>query len=504
MEPCACIEEVVAHEELDSDRLTINDDPSARLCHPQLAMVENSSDTSSRPPLKPAFSLPGALSIVVGLALLFAFWKFSVRLTGWGVRQRLALFAVATLLFVWGGKQLASGWIGRSSGFQRNRVALPGSGIIFLLILGVLFVGAMLGRSNMLMLVFSLMAGPFILNGWVTFSMLKRLKVTRRVPARVMAGEPFSIEIGLENCKRWMSSRIMEVRESIENATEQLNAGVLFARVPPRGRRTAHYRLNLMRRGRYVVGPTIVATRFPLGIIERGLLLDDRDEILVLPRVGNLLPRWKRTLWQAAQLVQRPQPQSGTFDDEFHRLREYRHGDNPRAIHWRSSAKKNELMVREYHQDRDPNLTLLLDLWQPEHPDDDDLERIELAISFAATICVDRCRNSHGSRIRVVIAGREFSTWDNGLRTGLLESVLETLAVAEPFETPDLRRLRSQANAVAESDSRTVLISTRPRDGASFEELNTSMTRTDTSDPAINVETLVASSNELAEFFQID
>jgi uncharacterized protein (DUF58 family) len=467
-------------------------------------MVDNSADKTNRPLLGRAFSLPGALALASGAVLLLIYWKFSALFAGWRDLQRFALFAVATVLVLWGGKQLALGGGGQGSALRRHRVALPGSGIIFLLILGVLFVGAMLGRSNMLMLVFSLMAGPFILNGWVTFSMLKRLRITRRVPPRVMAGEPFSVEVELINRKRWLSSRIMEVRESIENAAESLEASVLFARVPPRGRRTAHYRLNLMRRGRYSVGPTLVATRFPLGIIERGLLLDVHDDILVFPRIGNLLPRWKRTMWQAAQLVQRPQPRSGTFDDEFHRLREYRHGDNPRAIHWRSSAKNNELMVREYHQDRDPNFTILLDLWQPERPTDDDLERVELAVSFAATICVDRCRNSHGARIRVAIAGREFATWDNGLRAGLLDSALETLAVAEASDTPDLHQLRERAATFDGGDDRTVLISTRPRGGSAFAELNAFMTGPDASDVAINVETFVASDDELSEYFQID
>ena len=42
------------------------------------------------------------------------------------------------------------------------------------MIMIVIFSGSLLGRSNMLMLVFSMMAGPFVVNGWITYSMLKR------------------------------------------------------------------------------------------------------------------------------------------------------------------------------------------------------------------------------------------------------------------------------------------------------------------------------------------
>ncbi len=59
----------------------------------------------------------------------------------------------------------------------------------------VIFSGSLLGRSNMLMLVFSMMAGPFVVNGWITYSMLKRTAVERVVPERVMAGEPITVEL---------------------------------------------------------------------------------------------------------------------------------------------------------------------------------------------------------------------------------------------------------------------------------------------------------------------
>ena len=58
--------------------------------------------------------------------------------------------------------------------------------------MGVMFIGAVIGQSNMLILVFALMAGPFVLNGWATFTMLKRMSVKRLVPPRVMAGEPLN------------------------------------------------------------------------------------------------------------------------------------------------------------------------------------------------------------------------------------------------------------------------------------------------------------------------
>ena len=94
----------------------------------------------------------------------------------------------------------------------------------------VLFVGALLGRSNPLLLVFALMAGPFVANAWVSFVLLKRLTVRRYLPERVMAGEPTSVELALTNQKTRLSAWVMMLRDQITSPEERLPAEVL---IPP-------------------------------------------------------------------------------------------------------------------------------------------------------------------------------------------------------------------------------------------------------------------------------
>src|SRR5690606_37164541 len=98
------------------------------------------------------------------------------------------------------------------------------------------------------------------------------------------------------------------------------------------------------------------------GLVERGLVLDVPGQILVSPRLGRLTSRWRHEHQTATELAHERKPRRGAFDDEFHRLREYRTGDSPQSIHWRTSARRNELMVREYHQSRDRHLVVILDL----------------------------------------------------------------------------------------------------------------------------------------------
>jgi uncharacterized protein (DUF58 family) len=70
---------------------------------------------------------------------------------------------------------------------------------------------------------------------------------------------------------------------------------------------------------------------------------------------------------------------------EFHSLREYRDGDDPRDIHWKSTARLGALIAREYEAVGDRRLWLLLpnSCANLSHVDD-----VELAISEAASLCI--------------------------------------------------------------------------------------------------------------------
>jgi uncharacterized protein (DUF58 family) len=327
-----------------------------------------------------------------------------------------------------------------------------------------LFRGALLGRSNMLVLVFGLMAGPFILNGSITLNMLRRTKATRTLPERVMAGQVFSVDLTLANAKRLFSSWMMEVHDSFRSRYEQLGPAVLFTRVPPRSSRTGSYQARLAHRGMYELGPLQISSRFPLGLMERVIEVGEVQRLVVLPQVGRLLPEWHRAISYNNQIVEQPRSRKGSFDDEFHQLREYRTGDNPRAIHWRTTARRNALMVREFHQNRDQDLLLALDLWQPDRPSQADRERVEQAVSFAATICVEHCGHSGESQLWLGLAATVPADWEGQANTPGLDTVLERLAIAEAASKADLEDLLHRSDAHFEGPARRVLVSTRPQE----------------------------------------
>ncbi|MDA0834351.1 MAG: DUF58 domain-containing protein [Planctomycetota bacterium] len=412
-------------------------------------------------------SLGGFLSVLIGIGCLIADARLSVLLEEYLRGSHFALFVAGMLLILHGGQLMWRAFFfaarpNRSAPATQHRISLPREGMIYLMIMVVLFTGAMLGRSNLLLLVFAMMVGPFVLNGWLTFSMLTNNRVFRRLPRRALAGEVTSVEIDLTNQKRYLASWLMAVQDHIENGNECLDATVMFTRVPPKDSRTSYYRMRLMQRGRYVFGPLDLSTRFPLGMVERGLIIRHDDELLVHPRIGRLTPQWKREHLAASEIITRQQMRRGIFEDEISRIREFRNGDNPRAIHWRSSARKNELMVREYQQSRNYDLAVYLDLWQPGSPSDADRERVELAVSFCATVCVEFMKQSRSASLRLMAAGEKPADWSGEASSALVEPVLDILALIQPSNTPAIEPMLQDGHGQLHDRTRCLWITTRP------------------------------------------
>jgi uncharacterized protein (DUF58 family) len=332
--------------------------------------------------------------------------------------------------------------------------------------------------------------------------MLKRTMIGRTSPTRVMAGEPLTVELILSNRKRLMSCWLMSARDTIQNAEEELNPGVLFTRVPAGERRSGQYHVRLMRRGRYEFGLIRVTARFPLGIVERGLLFDVPGEILVYPRLGRLSSRWMRNHFLASDLVERRELRQGAFDDEFHRIREFRWGDNPRAIHWRTSARHNALMVREYHQSRDLNLMVLTDLWLPPAASVAQRERRELAVSVAATVCVSHMRQSRDSTLHVMIAGRQLDRWDGESRMSNADPLMDKFALAEGVANPNVATMLDDAASMRLHGLRTVLVTTRKAGTPEWRALERTVAEHSSADMIGGVEILEADYAGLASIFE--
>jgi len=346
----------------------------------------------------------------------------------------------------------------------RSRLLLPREGIVYLGIMLVIAIAALTGGNpdtgNMLLLIFGMMAGPFVFNGWVVMGMLSRVSVSRHLPISVSADTFFSVEIRLKNEKRLLASRLVEVQDVIQGKKVRNEGKVIFVRVLPGEQRSAHYDVCISRRGLYQFSPMRLSSRFPLGIGERGHAVFNSDQVIVHPKIGRLLPAWKRRQQELAETVSRENARLGLFEDEFHGIREYRYGDNPRSIHWRSSARHGHFMVKEHEQHREADLIVLLDLFSTPNLTEALQER---AISLAATICVEQTRRSSSGHYRIMIAGKDLQNVDCSGSGRFRDEALKELAICEASSKAQLASmLLSVCQSHLAPNSCFVLITPRP------------------------------------------
>lgn len=121
------------------------------------------------------------------------------------------------------------------------------------------------------------------------------------------------------------------------------------------------YTLPIYRRGAYTFPPVQLASRAPFGFFERAAQREAATACLVLPELRPLtaLPLLDKQL--AAQWTY---PRAG-LGSEILGTRPYRVGDSPRHIHWRSVARTGQLISKEFAEETQPGLTLILDRHSP-------------------------------------------------------------------------------------------------------------------------------------------
>jgi hypothetical protein len=204
----------------------------------------------------------------------------------------------------------------------------------------------------------------------------------------------------------------------------------------------------------------VISTRFPLGLVKASARLPNYRRMIVGPRLGRLTPHWARLMDTRRFGRQQIQHRQGPIDGDYYAIRDWRPGDSKRWIHWRTAARTGRLAVRQFEAQQDHDLAMILDLWLPESPGDEDRGRVELAISFAATV-VDELTRRAACRLTVGLAARPAGIW-SGRATALFgRQVSERLAMAQACDDDQLPEVLGAIVVNVPQDARILVVSTR-------------------------------------------
>lgn len=151
-------------------------------------------------------------------------------------------------------------------------------------------------------------------------------------------------------------------------------------------RRELTYPLVGLARGRYRVGPLLVRAVDPFGLAQIDRQFRASNEVVVTPQVVPLI---QSSTMNASNASGEATPQKiGLVGADDVLVREYRDGDDVRRIHWRSTARKGEIMVRREEQAWDPSVTILLDSRANCHAGSGRTASFEWAVSAATSIAM--------------------------------------------------------------------------------------------------------------------
>lgn len=243
------------------------------------------------------------------------------------------------------------------------------------LALGLLWV--LLGETELGTAAILLAAAVVVAVGFVA-GRRPRLDVWRRTtPANVHEGDHAAVTLTLVN--RGQTLRHIAVTDEVtglgtaEFATASLGRGT---------EAYASYRVLCRPRGVYQVGPSRVKVSDPLGLASTESTVGRTDLLVVYPAVEILegLPGVPgRNL-----AVNAPRPeQNQRGGEDFYTLREYQQGDDLRRVHWPSSARRDQLMIRQLETPWQTQAMVILDTRPRSHPDE---AAFEAAVSGAASV----------------------------------------------------------------------------------------------------------------------
>lgn len=269
-----------------------------------------------------------------------------------------------------------------------------GRAYVFLVTALVLYFFANQTQVGWLYVMSAMMTGAVLGAGWLNRRMLRGLDAQRQVQRsqtdhdddlELFEGQTAQIALTFRNTRRaaaWQT-RLTEHCPLAAPDSPQRAIKVFIPVIPARGAIAFDYAVTLDRRGLHEFPALQLRSPAPFGFFTRQRELSTLTRVLVYPEV--------RPVSRLSLLDDRLAPQltrlRAGFGSEVIGARAFRSGDSPRHIHWRSTARSGQLISKEFAEEGQPGLSLVLDLYAHPYPTDESKHiPFEWLIKVAASV----------------------------------------------------------------------------------------------------------------------
>jgi uncharacterized protein (DUF58 family) len=256
-----------------------------------------------------------------------------------------------------------------------------------------------------------------------------RIEVARELhPPRVHAGTPSRVDVRVEN-RGGNRSPLLSLHDAVSGTR---GARLLVGPLAPGESARAAYRLPTERRGILTIGPLDVELSDPFGMARLTMTASGASELTVYPHVDDIEPLPMTSGNDPLAGAEHPNS-LGRGGEDFYALRDYVVGDDLRRVHWPSTARHDDLMVRQDELPWQGRATVLVDV----RASSNTAESLELVISAAASIVASSAKRQ--DLVRLVSTDGA----DSGFAAGHahIEAIMEHLAAVEATNEAAFQRV---------------------------------------------------------------
>ncbi|MEV0155048.1 DUF58 domain-containing protein [Micromonospora sp. NPDC050686] len=300
---------------------------------------------------------------------------------------------------------------------------------------------AILGEKDLLRVAVLLAVLPLLAAAYVGRSRYKLACNRSLEPHRTPVGASSRVVLRLQNLSRLPTGTLL-LEDRLPYALGS-RPRVVLERLGAHQASSVAYTVRADVRGRYEVGPLVVRMTDPFGLCELSRAFPSTDRLTVIPQVTPL-PSARLPGEYAGSGDSRARSVAVHGEDDA-ATREYRMGDDLRRVHWKSTARTGELMVRREEQPWESRATIVLDTRAYGHRGEGPTASFEWTVSAAASLAVHL--RQAGYKLRLVTGAGVDVNADAGDGDGL---ILDHLAEVRLDKRAELSTLVQQVRQRAD------------------------------------------------------
>ncbi|MCL4247533.1 MAG: DUF58 domain-containing protein [Anaerolineae bacterium] len=327
----------------------------------------------------------------------------------------------------------------------------------YLLLIASLAVGLITGRSFLFNLayVFGAILVVSLMWAWLSVQWISVLRRTRSTRSQVggVIDESFAVINRSYLPRLWL-----EVRD--HSTLSSHNAGHIVPAMAGRSTYTWHVQTPCQSRGEFQLGPMTIVSGDPFGFFVYPRTIPAKSKVIVFPQT---VPVDRFTLPAGALSGGEAQRQRTHYvTTNAAGVREYAYGDSFNRIHWKSSARRDQLMVKEFELDPMVDLWLMIDFSAASLVEEKSVRRIggvgpvvptqagipasteEYGVVAAASLAEHFVQGERAVGFIAYVPQRIVHHAEHGMPQ--LTRILNTLATARSFSTYTLQLMLSLEN----------------------------------------------------------